>query len=174
MSSLSLQRYPSPPASLTNTALASIVFCARLRWCVSGTPIFRGGSQLSDLQGILGILNHDPFRDSALWRQAVIQPLNHGGVCPHPLSPLPRAAVRSKETKRLSVPVWLYRATRNCGRNGVFCEFLWQVWVYHGLLSIRAIEVPFRHTRGQFFRKTRSWKPPTLLTILVVVSFKTR
>ena len=49
---------------------------ARARWVVTGTPIGSGG--LSDLHGLLRVLQHDPFRDRQLWQACIAKPYARG------------------------------------------------------------------------------------------------
>eukprot|EP00884_Botryococcus_braunii_P013532 jgi/Botrbrau1/2217/Bobra.101_2s0046.1 len=42
------------------------------RWMVTGTPVGPGG--LSDVQGLLYVLRHDPFQDLQLWRHVIARP----------------------------------------------------------------------------------------------------
>ena len=51
---------------------------ARHRWCVTGTPLGHGG--LSDLQGQLQVLHHDPYRAPAVWESLLEQPYLRGEV----------------------------------------------------------------------------------------------
>ena len=58
---------------------------ARSRWVVTGTPIGSGG--LTDLHGLLRVLQHDPFQDRQLWRTCIARPYAQG----NPTLPLLRA-----------------------------------------------------------------------------------
>ena len=49
---------------------------ARSRWVVTGTPIGSGG--LTDLHGLLRVLQHDPFQDRQLWRACIARPYARG------------------------------------------------------------------------------------------------
>ena len=49
---------------------------ARARWVVTGTPIGSGG--LSDLHGLLRVLQHDPFQDRQLWQACIAKPYARG------------------------------------------------------------------------------------------------
>ena len=49
---------------------------ARSRWVVTGTPIGSGG--LSDLHGLLRVLQHDAFRDRQLWQACIAKPHARG------------------------------------------------------------------------------------------------
>ena len=44
---------------------------AQSRWVVTGTPIGSGG--LTDLHGLLRVLQHDPFQDRQLWQACIGQ-----------------------------------------------------------------------------------------------------
>lgn len=64
-------------AQMVGTGLGSVaVMAARLhsthRWAVTGTPIGPGG--LSDIQGLLRVLHHDPFSDPLKWKWCVANP----------------------------------------------------------------------------------------------------
>ena len=49
---------------------------ARSRWVVTGTPIGSGG--LTDLHGLLRVLQHDPFQDRQLWQTCIGRPYARG------------------------------------------------------------------------------------------------
>ncbi len=49
---------------------------AQSRWVVTGTPIGSGG--LTDLHGLLRVLQHDPFQDRQLWQACVARPYARG------------------------------------------------------------------------------------------------
>ena len=51
---------------------------ARARWVVTGTPIGSGG--LSDLHGLLRVLQHDPFRDRQVWQACIAKPYARGDL----------------------------------------------------------------------------------------------
>jgi hypothetical protein len=51
---------------------------ARARWVVTGTPIGSGG--LTDLHGLLRVLQHDPFQDRQLWHTCIAKPYARGGT----------------------------------------------------------------------------------------------
>lgn len=51
---------------------------ARARWVVTGTPLGSGG--LTDLHGLLRVLQHDPFRDRQLWHACIAKPYARGGI----------------------------------------------------------------------------------------------
>lgn len=62
---------------MVGTGLGSVaVMASRLhsthRWAVTGTPIGPGG--LSDIQGLLRVLHHDPFADPLKWKWCVANP----------------------------------------------------------------------------------------------------
>jgi hypothetical protein len=47
---------------------------------VTGTPLTSHG--LSDVQGLLHVLQHQPFSDPAAWKKLVGAPYEQGGACP--------------------------------------------------------------------------------------------
>ena len=62
---------------------------AQSRWVVTGTPIGSGG--LTDLHGLLRVLQHDPFQDRQLWQACVARPYARGTPLFHlPLNLLSR------------------------------------------------------------------------------------
>jgi E3 ubiquitin-protein ligase SHPRH len=49
---------------------------SRHRWMVTGTPIGSGG--LADIQGLLHVLQHDPYQDAFEWRHRLANPYLRG------------------------------------------------------------------------------------------------
>lgn len=47
-----------------------------IRWCVTGTPVGAGG--LDDVQFLLRILKHNPYRDRAIFRAHIQRPFSMG------------------------------------------------------------------------------------------------
>ncbi len=54
---------------------------AQSRWVVTGTPIGSGG--LTDLHGLLRVLQHDPFQDRQLWQACIARPYARGAPVLH-------------------------------------------------------------------------------------------
>lgn len=62
----------------SSTAMASEMACdlvSKFRWCVTGTPVLRG---LSDIEGLMSFLRVPFFCERYYWKTRIERPINHG------------------------------------------------------------------------------------------------
>lgn len=57
---------------MSNVAAMAGRLHSQHRWAVTGTPIGPGG--LDDIQGLLRVLQHDPFADPMKWKWCIAEP----------------------------------------------------------------------------------------------------